>query len=78
MKLVEALSFAYESLRANKMCAGLTMLGMVIGTASVILVVTIALTGRDYVLQRIQGVGSNLVYAYHETKLSPTEAFHYE
>jgi putative ABC transport system permease protein len=66
MNFVEAASFAYDSLNANKMRAGLTMLGMVIGTASVILVVTIALTGRDYILQQIKGVGSNLIYLYYE------------
>ena len=42
------------------------MLGMVIGTGSIILVVTIALTGREYILQQIQGVGSNLIYLYYE------------
>src|SRR5438034_11742217 len=66
MNLVEAVSFAYDSLRANRMRAGLTMLGMVIGTSSIILVVTIAMTGRDYILQQIQGVGSNLIYLYYE------------
>ncbi len=66
MNVLEAVTFAYNSLNANKMRAGLTMLGMVIGTASIILVVTIALTGRDYILQQIQGVGSNLIYLYYE------------
>ncbi len=72
MNLVEAISFAHESLTANKLRAGLTMLGMVIGTASIILVVTVALTGREYVLQQIQGVGSNLIYAYYEAGSSVT------
>src|SRR4029077_9040671 len=44
----------------------LTGLGMVIGTASVILVVTISLTSREYILEQIEGVGSNLVYAQAE------------
>ena len=66
MRFVEAVSFAYQSLNANKVRTGLTMLGMIIGTASIILVVTIALVGRDYVLQQIQGVGSNLIYFYYE------------
>src|SRR5881296_2255573 len=66
MNVREAVSFTIDSLRANKMRAGLTMLGMVIGTASIILVVTIAMTGRDYILQQIQGVGSNLIYLYYE------------
>ena len=53
MNVAEAASFAWGSLLENKTRAGLTMLGMVIGTASIILVVTIALTGRDYILQQI-------------------------
>jgi putative ABC transport system permease protein len=66
MNVVEAASFAYRSLISNKMRSGLTMLGMVIGSGSIILVVTIALTGRDYILKQIQGVGSNLIYLYYE------------
>jgi putative ABC transport system permease protein len=66
MNLTESASFAYGSLLANKLRAGLTMLGMTIGTASIILVVTIALTSKDYILQQIQGVGSNLIYLYYE------------
>jgi len=66
MNLSESASFAYESLLANKLRAGLTMLGMMIGTASIILVVTIALTSKEYILQQIEGVGSNLIYLYYE------------
>ena len=66
MFIGEALRFAMDSVQANRVRALLTALGMVIGTASVILVVTIAMTGRDYILSQIQGVGSNLIYAYYE------------
>jgi putative ABC transport system permease protein len=66
MNVAEIAHFAMESLLANKLRAGLTMLGMTIGTASIILVVTIALTSREYILQQIQGVGSNLIYLYYE------------
>ncbi len=66
MNFKETAGFAYDSLNANKMRAGITMLGMVIGTASVILVVTIALTGKEYILRQIQGIGSNLIYLYYE------------
>jgi putative ABC transport system permease protein len=38
---------------------------MVIGTASVILVVTISLTSRDYILEQVQGIGSNIIFAYY-------------
>ncbi len=44
----------------------LTALGMVIGTASLILVVTIGLTGKQYVLNQIQSIGANLIYAEYE------------
>lgn len=71
-RLHEALGFAFDALRANKVRTGLTALGMVIGTGSVILVTTIALTSRDYVLSQIEGVGSNMIYAYHETGESVT------
>ncbi len=66
MNLQETASFAHHNLLANKLRAGLTMLGMVIGTASIILVVTIALTSRAYILEQIRGVGSNLIYMYYE------------
>jgi putative ABC transport system permease protein len=66
MNLNEAAHFALENLTANKMRSGLTMLGMIIGTASIILVVTIALTSREYILRQIEGVGSNLIYSYYE------------
>ncbi|MBI2816845.1 MAG: ABC transporter permease [Acidobacteria bacterium] len=65
-RLREALGFAFDALRANKVRTGLTALGMVIGTGSVILVTTIALTSRDYVLSQIEGVGSNMIYAHLE------------
>jgi putative ABC transport system permease protein len=63
--IVEAVRFSVESLRANRMRAVLTGLGMIIGTASIILVVTITMTGRDYILAQIQGVGSNLIFAHY-------------
>src|SRR5580704_9055822 len=66
MFLGEALDFSIKALRANPVRSLLTGLGMVIGTASVILVVTISLTSRDYILEQIQGVGSNMIFAYYE------------
>ncbi|MBV9508514.1 MAG: ABC transporter permease [Acidobacteriia bacterium] len=61
----EALSFSIQALRANPARSLLTGLGMVIGTASVILVVTISLTSRDYILEQVEGVGSNIIFAYY-------------
>jgi putative ABC transport system permease protein len=67
MHIGEALRFSYQSLRANKIRTLLTALGLVIGNASVILVVTIALTSRDYILDQIRGIGSNMIHASFET-----------
>ena len=62
----EALRFSWQALKANKVRTGLTALGLIIGNASVILVVTISLTSRDYILEQIRGIGSNMIYAYYE------------
>src|SRR2546423_6219515 len=62
----EALRFSLHALNANKVRTFLTALGLVIGNASVILVVTISLTSRDYILEEIQRIGSNLIYAQYE------------
>jgi putative ABC transport system permease protein len=62
MALGEILNFAYDTFCSNKVRFMLTALGMVIGTASLILVVTVGMTGRQYVLSQIQAIGSNLIY----------------
>ena len=61
----EALRFSLQALRANPFRSLLTGLGMAIGTASVILVVTISLTSRDYILEQVEGIGSNIIYGYY-------------
>jgi putative ABC transport system permease protein len=70
----EALRASVAALRANKFRAFLTALGLVIGNASVILVVTISLTSRDYILDQIQRVGSNLIYAQFDGGNNPAMA----
>jgi len=66
MLLGEAIRFSYQALKGNRLRTFLTALGLVIGNASVILVVTISLTSRDYILEQIRGIGSNMIYAYYE------------
>ncbi len=72
MQFREALRFSVTALRANSVRSFLTALGMVIGNASVILVVTISLTSRDYILEQIQGLGSNMIFAYYDAGSSVT------
>src|SRR2546426_12844408 len=58
----ETVSVAVDALRANKVRAMLTSLGVIIGSASIVLVVTVALTSKKFVLSQIESIGSNLVW----------------
>ncbi len=62
----ETLNFAYDTFCANKVRFALTALGMVIGTASLILVVTIGMTGRQWVIAQIQAIGTNEIWAEYQ------------
>jgi len=62
MDFHETFSVALDALRANKLRAMLTSLGVIIGSASIVLVVSVALTSKKFVLQQIESVGSNLVW----------------
>ena len=64
--LGEILAFSYDTFASNRVRFALTALGMVIGTASVILVVTIGLAGKEYVLREIESIGVNWVFAEYE------------
>ena len=61
--LGETWSLALQALRANKIRAMLTMLGVIIGSACIVLVVTVALTAKRYIVGQIEAVGSNLIVA---------------
>jgi putative ABC transport system permease protein len=63
MHIREALTVAVDALRANKLRAVLTSIGVIIGSASIVLVVTVALTSQRYVISQIEAMGSNLVWA---------------
>jgi putative ABC transport system permease protein len=64
MLFSEIVSIAVDSFRSSKVRFLLTALGMVIGTASLIMVVTIGLTGKQYALNQIQSIGANMAVAY--------------
>jgi putative ABC transport system permease protein len=59
----ESVRFAASALAGDKVKASLTMLGVVIGSAALVLVVTIASTGKVYMISQIEGIGANLAYA---------------
>ncbi len=59
----ESVRFAFWALVGDKLKASLTMLGVVIGSAAIVLVVTIASTGKVYMVSQIEGIGADLAYA---------------
>src|SRR5215510_3435747 len=59
----EIWKISLDALRTNKTRAFLTMLGVVIGSSCIVLVVTISLAGRNYIVAQVEAAGSNLVYA---------------
>ena len=61
MMFSEIVRLAVDSLKASKFRFMLTMLGMVIGSASIILVTTLGLTGKQYALDTISSIGPNKV-----------------
>jgi putative ABC transport system permease protein len=61
MLMSETLKLAIDSFRASKTRFALTALGMVIGTASVILVITIGLTGQQFVQEELGKIETNAV-----------------
>lgn len=62
----EILRNSRQALRRNWGRAVLTSLSMVVGTASLVLVVVVGISGREYTLEQIRGVGINLVSVSNE------------
>lgn len=61
MTLIHSVKISFNNLMAVKFRSFLSILGIVIGVASVILIFSTGASGQKYILDRIQGVGSNLV-----------------
>ena len=62
----ETLETALHRFRTHPVQMGLTLAGLVVGTAAVILIVSLGLTGRAFVMAQIEGVGSHLVWGSYE------------
>lgn len=61
MVFSEIVKLAIDSFKVSKIRFALTALGMVIGSASVILVATIGMTGKQYILDELSKIGTNMV-----------------
>ncbi len=65
--VIEILKTAHQALLRNWGRAVLTSLSMVVGTASLVLVVVAGISGRAYTLEMISGVGTNMISLSHES-----------
>jgi len=61
MELIEAVKLALQSLWANKLRSILTLLGVVIGVASVIMVVTLTNGAKQFVTAKINTYGASVI-----------------
>jgi putative ABC transport system permease protein len=71
---MEILQNANQALLRNWVRTILTSLSMVVGTASLVIVVVVGISGKAYVLGIIQGVGTNLIIVSNESTDSGTRA----
>ena len=66
----EVFGMALDRFQKHPVQTSLTLAGLVVGTAAIILVVSLGLTGREYVLRQIEGVGSKLVWSNYRGTVS--------
>ncbi|MEP6802606.1 MAG: ABC transporter permease [Acidobacteriota bacterium] len=62
----ETFETAAHRFRTHPVQTALTLAGLIVGTAAIILIVTLGLTGRSFVMAQIEGVGSHLAWASYE------------
>ena len=64
MNLIQSFWEALESLSANKLRSGLSILGIVIGVAAVIAMISLGRGAENTITGSIQGIGTNLVFVF--------------
>jgi len=64
MNITQSIREALESLTANKLRAALTILGIVIGVASVIAMLAVGAGAQDTIIGSISGIGTNLLFVF--------------
>jgi putative ABC transport system permease protein len=61
MRITDALKISWRGLIHARMRSFLTMLGIIIGISSVILLMSLGKSAQNYILDQVKGIGSNLV-----------------
>jgi len=64
MNIAQSIIEALESLNANKLRSGLTILGIVIGVAAVIAMLAIGVGAQQTITGSISGIGTNLLFVF--------------
>ncbi len=64
MLVGETIAVAFQSIRANKLRAGLTMLGIIIGVAAVITMVALGSGAQKAIEDRIAALGANILTVF--------------
>ena len=72
MDILESIKVALEGIWVNKLRSALTMLGIIIGVAAVIAVVTIGQGGRAAILSSLESMGTNLFVVYPSSRSATT------
>src|ERR1022692_3096944 len=67
MQLTEAFKLALQSLWGNKMRSVLTLIGVVMGVASVIMVITLVNGANKYVSTKLSGYGADVFRSEEHT-----------
>ena len=80
MSFGEAVKLALQSLWANKLRSVLTLIGVVMGVASVIMVITLTNTANDYVGTKLTGYGADVFTISRAAAVSftPEDFFKYQ
>lgn len=75
MSIKENIRIAIFSIKTNLMRSLLTMLGIIIGVASVIAIITVGDGGRDYIVGMIRDMGSSTVALSVNTRVADDEDY---
>src|SRR5208283_1736320 len=80
MKLIEAFKLALQSLWGNKLRSILTLIGVVMGVASIIMVITLVNGANRYVSTKLSGYGADVftVSRMASVIMTPEEYFKYQ
>ena len=61
MNSIDTITMAFQALARNGLRSILTTLGIIIGVGSVVLMVSVGVSFQQYILNQLEGIGSNTV-----------------